>query len=315
MPWWLLDSDANNGKWAEMTDKIGFIGVGTMGEPMCRNLAKKSGLTVLAADRDSVPLQRLAADGVKAASLDEIAASCKTILLSLPGGKEVEQVCLGTGGGDGGLVSKVAPGWTVIDCSTAPVSLARRLYSEFEGRATAFADAPVARTRQAAIDGTLSIMVGATEPTFARVEPLLRTMASEVTHCGEAGAGQAVKILNNMILFQTGVALAEGLSIARAHGVDGKVLYETLTKGSADSFALRNHGMKAMLPGVFPERAFSTLYALKDLSYAIEMAAEKGVPALGADVAREVMERAVELGHGAEYWPVLLRAIEDATKK
>ena len=118
-----------------------------------------------------------------------------------------------------------------------------------------------------------------------------------------------------MILFQTGVALAEALTIARAHGVDGKVLFETLTKGSADSFALRNHGMKAMLPGVFPERAFSTEYALKDLSYAIEMAEERGVPALGADVVRELMERAVELGHGKEYWPVLLKAIEDATEK
>ncbi|MEA2814594.1 MAG: 3-hydroxyisobutyrate dehydrogenase, partial [Rhodospirillaceae bacterium] len=147
------------------------------------------------------------------------------------------------------------------------------------------------------------------------IEPLLRHMASEVTYCGEAGSGQAVKILNNMILFQTGVALAEALSIARAHGVDGKVLFETLTKGSADSFALRNHGMKAMLPGVFPERAFSTTYALKDLSYAIEMAEERGVPALGADVARELMERAAELGHDKEYWPVLLRAIEDGTTK
>jgi len=294
-----------------MTDKIGFIGVGTMGEPMCRNLAKKSGRTVLAADRDEAPLKRLAADGVKAASIDEITASCTTILLSLPGGKEVEQVCFGASG----LVSKATLGWTVIDCSTAPVSLARRLYAEFEGKATAFADAPVARTRQAAIDGTLSIMVGATDATFGRIEPLLRCMASEVTHCGEAGAGQAVKILNNMILFQTVVALAEGLSIARAHGVDGKVLYDTLTKGSADSFALRNHGMKAMLPGVFPERAFSTEYALKDLGYAIQMAEEAGVPALGADVARELMERAAELGHGKEYWPVLLRAIEDATKK
>jgi len=294
-----------------MTDMIGFIGVGTMGEPMCRNLAKKSGMTVLAADRDPAPLKRLEADGVKTASLDEIAAGCRTIFLSLPGGKEVEQVCLG----DGALLSKVKPGWTVVDLSTAPVSLARRLYAALEGQATAFADAPVARTRQAAIDGTLSIMVGATPETFARIEPLLRHMASEVTHCGEAGAGQAVKILNNMILFQTGVALAEALGIARAHGVDGKVLLETLTKGSADSFALRNHGMKAMLPGVFPERAFSTEYALKDLGYAIEMAEEKGVPALGADVARELMERAVELGHGKEYWPVLLKAIEDATGK
>ncbi len=290
-----------------MSDKIGFIGVGTMGEPMCRNLAKKSGLAVLAADRDDAPLKRLASDGVMAASLGEIAGQCRTIFLSLPGGKQVEQVCLGPGG----LVERVQLGSTVVDCSTAPVSLARRLYEEFQGRSTAFADAPVARTRQAAIDGTLSIMVGATEPTFRRIEPLLRHMANEVTHCGEAGAGQTVKILNNMILFQTGVALAEALTIARAHDVDGKVLFETLTKGSADSFALRNHGMKAMLPGVFPERAFSTEYALKDLSYAIQMAEEKGVPALGCDVARELMERAAELGHGKEYWPVLLRSIED----
>lgn len=294
-----------------MTDMIGFIGVGTMGEPMCRNLARKSGMTVLAADRDEAPLKRLAADGVKTASVDEIAESCRTIFLSLPGGKEVEEICLGPNG----LTTKAKLGWTVVDLSTAPPRLARRLYAEFEGRAAAFADAPVARTRQAAIDGTLSIMVGATSPTFGRIEPLLRHMASEVTHCGEAGAGQTVKILNNMILFQTVVALGEALSIARANDVDGKVLFETLTKGSADSFALRNHGMKAMLPGVFPERAFSTKYALKDLSYAIEMADETGVPALGADVARELMERAVELGHGEEYWPVLLRSIEDAAGK
>lgn len=294
-----------------MTDKIGFIGVGTMGEPMCRNLARKSGLEVMAADRDDAPLKRLAADGVKSASIDEIAEACRTIMLSLPGGKEVEEVCLGASG----LVAKAKLGWTVIDLSTSPVSLARRLYAEFEGRASAFADAPVARTRQAAIDGTLSIMVGGSEACFARIEPLLRHMASEVTYCGEAGSGQAVKILNNMILFQTGVALAEALAIARAHGVDGKVLFETLSKGSADSFALRNHGMKAMLPGVFPERAFSVDYAMKDLSYAIAMAEDRGVPALGADVVRELMERAVELGHSKEYWPVILRAIEDATGK
>jgi 3-hydroxyisobutyrate dehydrogenase-like beta-hydroxyacid dehydrogenase len=294
-----------------MTDKIGFIGVGTMGEPMCRNLARKSGRLVLAADRDHAPLERLAADGVKSASIDEIVDGCRTILLSLPGGKEVEQVCLGKDG----IVAKVPVGTTIIDLSTAPVALARRLYAEFEAKASAFADAPVARTRQAAIDGTLSIMVGGTAETFKRIEPLLRHMASEVTHCGDAGAGQAVKILNNMILFQTGVALAEALTIARAHGVDGKILFETLTKGSADSFALRNHGMKAMLPGVFPERAFSTDYALKDLSYAIEMAAERGVPALGADVVRELMHRARELGYDKEYWPVLLKAIEDGREQ
>src|ERR1700676_1574017 len=113
-----------------MTDKIGFIGVGTMGEPMCRNLACKSDLQVLAADRDDAPLKRLAADGVKSASPEGIAESCRTIFLPPPGGKEVEQVCLG----EGGLVSKAVLGWTVIDLSTSPIGLARRLYAEFEGR-------------------------------------------------------------------------------------------------------------------------------------------------------------------------------------
>ncbi|MBM3643951.1 MAG: NAD(P)-dependent oxidoreductase [Alphaproteobacteria bacterium] len=290
-----------------MTQPIGFIGTGTMGEPMCRRLALHSGAPVLACDLDPAPLKRLAADGVRAGSLEEIIAEARTIFLSLPGGREVEALCLGPNG----LARRLEAGRTVIDLSTAPVALARRLFEEFDGRASAFADAPVARTRQAAIDGTLSIMVGATRPCFERIEPLLRLMASDVTHCGPAGSGQAVKILNNMVLFQTGVALAEALSIARAHGVDGAALFETLAKGSADSFALRNHGMKSMLPGTFPERAFSTEYALKDLGYAIDMAEEAGVPALGADVARELMERARELGHGAAYWPVLLKSIED----
>ena len=128
------------------------------------------GLEIFAADRDPAPLKRLAADGVKTASLDEIAASCRTILLSLPGGKEVEQVCLG----EGGLIAKAVLGWTVIDLSTSPISLARRLYAEFEGKASAFADAPVARTRQAAIDGTLSIMVGGTQDCFNRISPSIR---------------------------------------------------------------------------------------------------------------------------------------------
>ena len=156
-------------------------------------------------------------------------------------------------------------------------------------------------------------MVGAHRPTFKRIEPLLRHMASEVTHCGEAGAGQAVKILNNMILFQTGVALAEGLSIARAHGVDGKVLFETLTKGSADSFALRNHGMKAMLPGVFPERAFSTEYALKDLGYAIQMAEESGRAGVGGR-RRARTDGARRRARPRQGILAVLHAIEDGTK-
>ena len=104
------------------------------------------------------------------------------------------------------------------------------------------------------------------------VEPLIRCFATDVTHCGDVGAGQVTKILNNMVLFETVNALAEAVAVAKHNGVDPKLLLETLSKGSADSFALRNHGMKAIVPGDFPERAFSTEYALKDLSYALELA-------------------------------------------
>ena len=248
---------------------------------------------------------------MQSASLDEIATSCRTILLSLPGGKEVEQICLG----EGGLVSKAKLGWTVIDLSTAPVSLARRLYAEFEGRASAFADAPVARTRQAAIDGTLSIMVGGTPA-------VLRSHRAAAAPHGERGdllrrggqrPGGEDPEQHDPVPDRRG---ARRSAVDRARPWrrrQGAVRDPDQGFGRFLRAAQSRHEGDAA--GVFPERAFSTEYALKDLSYAIQMAEERGVPALGADVARELMERAVELGHGKEYWPVLLRAIEDGTKK
>jgi len=153
-------------------------------------------------------------------------------------------------------------------------------------------------------------MVGGSEQTFRRIEPLLRSFATEITHCGEVGAGQLTKILNNMVLFETGVALAEALALARRNGLDPALLFSTLAKGSADSFALRNHGMKAMLPGDFPERAFSARYALKDISYALESAADAGVTLAGAELARTRLEEAIAQGFGEQYWPVVAKVID-----
>ena len=200
-------------------------------------------------------------------------------------------------------------GQTIVDLGTSPVPLSRDLARRFAHKGVDYADAPVARTRQAAIDGTLSIMVGGSDAVFARIEPLLRTMASEVSHCGDVGAGQIAKIMNNMVLAQTVAALAEGLAIARNNGMDGARLFETLTKGSADSFALRNHGMKAMLPDVYPERAFSTEYMLKDMGYALDLAREGGVDARGAANVVDMLKRAIAAGDGACYWPVIARTL------
>jgi 3-hydroxyisobutyrate dehydrogenase-like beta-hydroxyacid dehydrogenase len=193
-----------------------------------------------------------------------------------------------------------------VDCSTAPVSLARELSAKIRD----FADAPVARTRQAAIDGTLSIMVGASNQLFARLEPLLRCMASDVTHCGPPGAGQAVKLLNNMVLSITVNALAEALAVAKASGaVDPRILFETLMKGSADSFALRNHGMKALLPETHPEKAFPVTYMMKDVGYALDLARSAGLRLPAGETVFELLKETTELGLGEAYHTAIIEAV------
>lgn len=287
---------------------LGFIGLGVMGEPMCRNLAAGSGLPVAAFDLNPAPLQRLAASGVSAAaSVAAMAGAADIVFLSLPGRDEVREVCLGAEG----LLAHAHAGQTIVDLSTAPAGLAREIAAACADKQVSFADAPVARTRAAADAGTLSIMVGADDATFARLSPLLAHMAEEISHCGPVGAGQTVKLMNNMVLFETVVALAEALAVGRRAGVAPEILFATLAKGSADSFALRNHGMKAMLPGVFPENAFSTDYALKDLSYALEMASEAGIDAAGGRLAREILERSAAAGNGGAYFPALARLLDD----
>ena len=290
-----------------MFSSIGFIGVGVMGEPMCRNLALKGGDKVLAYDLDPAPLARLAADGVAAVvSPAELCADAHTILLSLPDGEIVRRLCLG----EDGLIDHLAEGQCVIDAGTSPPQLARELHQAFGAKGVAFADAPVARTRQAAKDGTLSIMVGGDDAVIARIRPILDTMASDVTHCGGPGAGQTVKILNNMMLFQNCAAIAESLAIARRAGLDEELFLQTVGKSSGDSFALRNHAMKAMLPRDYPEDAFSVRYALKDLAYALDLAAAENVVAKGGELVRERFEKALAAGHGDRYHPVVREVID-----
>ncbi len=295
------------------TKTVAFVGLGVMGEAMCRNVATKANgrWSVIGVDTRPEPLVRLKADGVTAAaSLADAVAKADVILLCLPGGKEVEAVARGAGG----LMGLVRTGQTVVDMSTAPPKLMRELDAQFAEKGVAFADAPVARTRRAAVDGTLSIMVGARRELFEMLKPILDTMGTEVTLCGAVGAGQVVKLMNNMVVFETTMAIAEAISIAEAAGVDGKLLYETMAKGSADSFVLRNHGMKHLVPQDYPTEAFSVRYGQKDLAYARELAKQHGVVARGADLVAEMFEEAVERGDGDRYTPVIRRGMAKTGK-
>jgi 3-hydroxyisobutyrate dehydrogenase-like beta-hydroxyacid dehydrogenase len=276
-----------------------------MGEPICRNLVKKSAAKVLAFDLAAEPLARLRGDGAAiAGSVAEIVKQSDLVFLCLPSAKHVRAVFEGDG-----VLKNIREGQVVVDLGTSSVSQTRDFAKQLQARGAVWADAPIARTRQAAQDGTLSVMVGTSAEVFAAIEPLIRRFATDVTHCGAVGAGQVTKILNNMVLFETVNALAEAVAVARRNGVDPALLLDTLSKGSADSFALRNHGIKAIVPGIFPERAFSTEYALKDLSYALELAADAGIKIRGAELIGEVLQEAIEAGSGRAYFPVIAKHI------
>ncbi len=290
----------------EQLKQIGFIGLGVMGEPICRNLAVKSGFTLVAFDRDPAPLERLKASGVQnGGSIRGVVGGSDVVFLSLPSGEVVSQLAHAPDG----LLAVITAGQVVIDLSTSPVDTTRQLAQAFASRGAVFIDAPVARTRAAAEAGTLSVMVGGEASVFEKVRPLIAHFANEITLCGPVGCGQVVKILNNMILFEIGVAIAEAKAISTHAGVDPALLFDTLSKGSGDSFALRNHGMKAMIPDQFPLRAFSVQYARKDLGYALRLASEAKVDAQGARNADVWFDKAIKAGLGEQYWPVISRLI------
>jgi 3-hydroxyisobutyrate dehydrogenase len=289
---------------------IGFIGLGVMGEPICRNLVRKSGAAVIAFDLAAEPLSRLRADGAAiAGSVADVVNQSEIVFLCLPSAKHVRAVVEG-----GGLLNNIRNGQVVVDLGTSSVKLTRDFANRLQARDASWADAPIARTRQAALDGTLSVMVGASAELFAAIEPLIRCFATDVTNCGGTGAGQVTKILNNMVLFETVNALSEAVAVAKRNGVDPALLLDTLSKGSADSFALRNHGIKAIVPGHFPERAFSTQYALKDLSYALELADEAGIRIRGAELIGQVLQEAIDAGSGEAYFPVIAKHIGGGEK-
>jgi 3-hydroxyisobutyrate dehydrogenase len=284
---------------------IGFIGLGVMGEPICRNLVKKSGVPVTVFDLAPDPLARLRAEGAGVAgAVAEIVDKSDIVFLCLPSAKHARAVFEGDG-----ILKNARKGQVVVDLGTSSVNQTRDFARQLQAKGAVWADAPIARTRQAAQDGTLSVMVGASPELYAAIEPLIRCFATDVTLCGDVGAGQVTKILNNMVLFETVNALSEAVAIAKGNGVDPKLLLETLSKGSADSFALRNHGLKAIVPGVFPDRAFSTEYALKDLSYALELASDAGIRIRGAELIGTILQEAIDAGSGDAYFPVIAKHI------
>lgn len=283
---------------------LGFIGLGVMGGAMCANLVRKADLPVVAYDAVPDALERAVEVGAeRAAGIVDVARRADVVFLSLPSIVQVEEV-----------VSQLIAGdekpRIIVDMSTSDANRTRTLGERTAAVGVALVDAPVARLRQAAIAGTLLITVGATDQLFAEVLPYLSTMGSDVVHAGALGSGQVIKIINNMVVFQNINALAEAMAIGRASGVDGKVLFETLQLGSADSFQLRNAAMDSLVTDEFAPKRFPTLYAIKDLNLALSLAEEAHVESPGARQTMALLEKTRDAGYTEEYYPIMIKMID-----
>ncbi|GAA2409689.1 2-hydroxy-3-oxopropionate reductase [Actinomadura vinacea] len=286
------------------TPVLGFVGLGVMGSRMCANIVRRAGAEVVVFDPVKEAADAAVALGARRCDgIGGIARDADIVFLSLPGIAEVESVCAE-------LTASADRPRIVVDMSTSDVARTRALAARMEKAGVAFVDAPVARLRQAAEDGTLLITVGATEERFAELEPFLSCMGSDIVHAGGTGNGQVMKILNNMVLFLNMNALAEALTIGRAAGVDGALLFRTLRLGSADSFALRRTATATMIPDEFPERAFPTNYAIKDLALALELARDEGIELPAAGQTMSLLERTRDAGYGENYYPAMIKLVD-----
>ena len=251
--------------------RIAFIGLGNMGGGMAANLAK-AGHAVRAFDLAEAALARAEESGcIRAGSVAQAAADAEVVVSMLPAGRHVRTVY-----GEEILASAPA-GTLLIDCSTIDVASARAVIADAAAKGLAMVDAPVSGGIAAANGGTLTFMVGGEADAFARAEPVLAQMGKAVIHAGIAGAGQAAKICNNMLLGATMVATCETFLLAEKLGLDLQTFYDISSKASGQNWSMTSY---CPVPGVGPttpsdndyQGGFAAALQLKDLKLAIEAA-------------------------------------------
>lgn len=254
------------------TGSVGFIGLGTMGREMARNLIE-AGHTVTAFDIVGDAVAAAVAAGAKPAkSPAEAAANADIAITMLPDTPQVEEVIYG----EGGLLASPPRGRLIVDMSTISPVAVRRMHADLKAAGTDFIDAPVSGGPIGAKNATLTIMAGGEAAAFARAEPFFRGMGTTITHVGAPGAGQAVKLCNQLICGINIQAVCEAIALGRASGVDLEQMRSVLLGGSAASWMLDKLG-PAMIAGD-ASAGFRIDLMLKDLRLVAQQAQETSVP-------------------------------------
>lgn len=280
--------------------EIAFIGLGNMGSGMAANLVK-AGHAVRAFDLSDAAVQALVAKGAKAAaSIKDALEGADAVVTMLPAGPHVKSVYTG----EGGVLSLAAPGTTLIDCSTIDVDTAREVGAAAAAKGFSFVDAPVSGGVAAAEGGTLTFMVGGPQEAFNKAEPILDAMGKAVIRAGDAGAGQAAKICNNMLLGIHMIGTCEAMNLALKLGLDPQNFFDIASKASGQNWSLTSY---CPVPGPVPtapsnrnyKPGFAAPMMLKDLKLAMATAQEAGVSTPMGAKAEEIYALFNESG-GAE---------------
>jgi len=287
---------------------IAFIGLGNMGGGMAANLAK-AGHQVRAFDLSADALAAARDAGcTPCATVAEAVAGVDALVTMLPNGAIVGQVI------EDEVIGAAPAGALLIDCSTIDVATARRLADVAGAAGHPIVDAPVSGGIAAAQAGTLTFMVGGTDAAFAAAQPILAAMGKAVIHAGDAGAGQAAKICNNMLLGATMVATCESFRLAERLGLDLQTYYDIASKASGQSWSMTSY---CPVPGVGPQTpadngyqgGFATALMLKDLRLAMEAAQGAGASVPMGHLAETLYATFAQEGHGGEDFSAIIKTL------
>lgn len=284
-------------------ERIGFVGLGTMGASMAANLLR-AGAHVTVWNRTPGRSASLVEMGAMAAdSAAAVAAGSETVVVCVSDTSDVENVLFGPGG----VADGAAPGCLVIDCSTISPDATREFGRRLAERGVAMVDAPVSGGSEGARLGTLTIFVGGAASDVDRARPVLAAMGKTITRLGELGSGQAAKAVNQVILAGAYLSVAEGIVLGLRAGLDPAQLVEALSAGSAQSWVLANRSGR-MIDDDYP-LGFRLALHRKDLGIALELARSLDLPLPVARLTATLEDELMADGHGDEDMSVMARAI------
>jgi 3-hydroxyisobutyrate dehydrogenase len=287
-----------------MQERVGFIGLGIIGRGMARNLLK-AGFPLRVWNRTSARMDELVVEGaVPAASPADLAASCDLILLCVSDTPDVLEVVIG----DQGAIHAIRPGALLIDMSTISPQATRDLAGRLAERGAHMLDAPVSGGSEGAARGTLSIMVGGEAGQVERAMPLFRAMGQRITHVGDHGAGQMVKLVNQILVVVNMLGVAEAMLFAQAGDLDLDKALEAVSAGAAGSWMLANRGPQVLRRDWRP--GFTVDLQQKDLRLVLEAADQLGLPLLATPLIFNLYRALQAQGLGGEGNHALVKALE-----